>query len=84
MHYTLRIEGMTCDGCARHVTEALKSVSGVEEARVGHWKSAEAEPRKASLYRLGTAVRTVYHQRGVKDSQPAWAEAMHEVLARIR
>lgn len=32
-HITLRVEGMTCDGCARHVTEALKNVSGVEEGR---------------------------------------------------
>ncbi len=41
-HITLRIEGMTCDGCARHVTEALKSVPGVEEAEVGNWRSGRA------------------------------------------
>ncbi|MDQ3565641.1 MAG: cation transporter [Pseudomonadota bacterium] len=23
IHFTLRIEGMTCEGCARHVTQAL-------------------------------------------------------------
>ncbi len=39
---TLRVEGMTCDGCARHVTEALKSVSGVEEARVPSWRAGRA------------------------------------------
>jgi mercuric reductase len=39
---TLRVEGMTCDGCARHVTEALKSVSGVEEAQVPGWRSGQA------------------------------------------
>lgn len=41
-HILLRIEGMTCDGCARHVTEALKAVPGVEEAQVGSWKSGQA------------------------------------------
>lgn len=25
----LRVEGMTCEGCARHVTEALNPVPGV-------------------------------------------------------
>lgn len=41
-HLTLRIEGMTCDGCARHVTEALKSVAGVIEAHVPGWRSGQA------------------------------------------
>lgn len=40
---TLRIEGMTCDGCARHVTEALRSVAGVEEATVSNWRSGKAQ-----------------------------------------
>ncbi|MFQ5676474.1 MAG: FAD-dependent oxidoreductase, partial [bacterium] len=41
-HIVLRVEGMTCDGCARHVTEALKSAAGTEEAQVGSWKSGQA------------------------------------------
>jgi mercuric reductase len=41
-HMILRVERMTCDGCARHVTEALKKVAGVEEAQVGSWKSGQA------------------------------------------
>lgn len=41
-HITLRVEGMTCDGCARHVTEALKSAPGVEEAQVASWQSGQA------------------------------------------
>ncbi len=40
---TLRVEGMTCDGCARHVTEALKSVPGVEEVTVSSWQSGTAQ-----------------------------------------
>jgi mercuric reductase len=41
-HIILRVEGMTCDGCARHVTEALKNAKGVEEAQVGSWRSGQA------------------------------------------
>lgn len=40
--YTLRIEGMTCDGCARHVREALAAVPGVESADVGDWREGTA------------------------------------------
>ncbi len=39
---TLRIEGMTCDGCARHVTEALKNVPEVVEAQTPDWRSGQA------------------------------------------
>ncbi len=41
-HVVLRVEGMTCDGCARHVSEAMKKVPGVEEAQVASWKSGQA------------------------------------------
>src|SRR5262245_35141572 len=30
----LRVEGMTCNNCARHVTEAIQSVPGVSNASV--------------------------------------------------
>ena len=42
LHFTLRIEGMTCDGCARHVAQALKGVPGVESAEVGDWREGTA------------------------------------------
>ncbi len=42
VHLTMRIEGMTCDGCARHVAKALQEVPGVERAQVGSWKSGQA------------------------------------------
>jgi mercuric reductase len=42
IHIILRIEGMSCDGCARHVTQALKAVPGVEDAQVGSWRSGQA------------------------------------------
>ena len=31
---TLKIEGMTCDHCVHHVTQALESVDGVQSAKV--------------------------------------------------
>ncbi len=39
----LAVEGMTCSGCARHVTEALQGVSGVASATV------ELEAKRASV-----------------------------------
>ncbi|ALA60599.1 mercury(II) reductase [Nitrospira moscoviensis] len=42
VHVRLRVEGMTCDGCARHVAEALNSVLGVEQAQVGSWRTGQA------------------------------------------
>jgi len=33
---------MTCDGCARHVTAALKKTDGVEDAQVSSWRSGLA------------------------------------------
>jgi copper chaperone len=30
----LKIEGMSCNNCVRHVTQALKSVPGVEQVEV--------------------------------------------------
>jgi len=53
-YIALRIEGMTCDGCARHVTEALKAVPGVEDAQVGSWKSGQA---------------TIVAEAGVKEAE---------------
>lgn len=41
-HISFRIEGRTCDGCARHVTQALRGVSGVVEAQVPGWRSGKA------------------------------------------
>ena len=34
MKETLKIEGMTCDHCVMHVTNALEAIDGVEKAKV--------------------------------------------------
>ena len=39
----IKIEGMTCAGCARRVTEALERVPAVEAAHVGDWQRGRAE-----------------------------------------
>jgi len=47
----LRVSGMTCNNCARHVTEAIQGVAGVQSASVSlqnaaasvRWVSAEAK-----------------------------------------
>ncbi len=42
VHFTLRIEGMAREGCARHVTQALKGIPGVKSAEVGGWREGAA------------------------------------------
>jgi copper ion binding protein len=42
MKTTLFVEGMTCEHCVKHVTEALKAVSGVKKAKV-NLKAGKAE-----------------------------------------
>ena len=44
MKTTLKIDGMACEHCVHHVTEALKGVAGVSSAKVDlKKKSAEVE-----------------------------------------
>jgi Cu+-exporting ATPase len=53
----LRVSGMTCNNCARHVTEAIQGVSGVQSASVNlphkrasvRWSSIEAKNVTAVL-----------------------------------
>ena len=40
---TLTVGGMTCSGCARHLTEALEAVPGVASADVPGWESGRAD-----------------------------------------
>ncbi|CCW36311.1 heavy-metal-associated domain-containing protein [Chthonomonas calidirosea] len=56
---TLRIEGMSCEACVRHVTEALKRLEGVERAEVSlQNKSAQVvyAPDRVHLQQLLKAV----------------------------
>ena len=62
---TLRVEGMTCESCARHVTQALKAVPGVEDAQVGAWRvglaTAVAGPDVTDRALLEAVQRSGYH-----------------------
>jgi copper chaperone len=56
---TLNVRGMTCNHCAMRVQKALKSVAGVQDAKVDLEKAQAAvtyEEGKVSLDQLATAV----------------------------
>ncbi len=53
----LKIEGMTCQHCVSHVTEALEGVAGVASAKVNLKKcEAVVKSEDASLEQLSAAV----------------------------
>lgn len=56
---TIKIEGMSCGGCVRSVTGALKALPGVEDAQV-LLDAAEArvsfDPAKVTVDAMRTAV----------------------------
>ena len=53
----LKIEGMTCQHCVSHVTEALAGVAGVASAKVNLKKGeAVVKSEDASLEQLSAAV----------------------------
>jgi copper chaperone CopZ len=57
-HVTLTIDGMSCDACVRHVTNALQAVPGVRVQRVAVGSATVAyDPAKASPAALAEAVR---------------------------
>ena len=62
---TLRVEGMTCESCSRHVTQALKAVPGVEDAQVGVWRvglaTVVAGPDVTDRALLEAVQRSGYH-----------------------
>ncbi|MBI4609852.1 MAG: mercury(II) reductase [Candidatus Rokubacteria bacterium] len=66
---TLQVDGMTCDGCARHVESAVRGVSGVEEATVSTWQAGRA---------------TVVADPGVTDDTLARAIEAAGYRARVR
>ena len=53
----LKIEGMTCQHCVSHVTEALEGVAGVASAKVNLKKGeAVVKSEDASLEQFSAAV----------------------------
>lgn len=73
----LRVEGMTCDGCAHHVSEALRKVPGVIEAEVPSWKAGRATVVAAAGVRdsdLVEAVRKAGYRASVRETRSASGE----------
>jgi mercuric reductase len=71
---------MTCDSCAVHVEEALKSVEGVTEAEVPGWESGQTTVRAelgATAEALSAAVQEAGYTATVKIRQPAGG-SVHE------
>lgn len=69
----LDIEGMTCGSCARHATDALEAVPGVEQARIDDWRSGQAvltAAESTDVDRLVGAVEEAGYQARVKAEPP--------------
>lgn len=71
--FVFRVEGMTCDGCARHVTKALQAVTGVERAQVASWKSGVAivmADEEVTEKSLTDAVRDAGYRAILRERRP--------------
>jgi copper chaperone len=69
-HVTLKVEGMTCGGCAAAVKMAAEKVDGVKEAKVSHEKgTAEVvyDPDKTTPEAIAKAIT---EKSGFKASVP--------------
>ena len=65
---TLAIDGMTCGDCIRHVSEALKSVDGVDIKEVGIGTARVAyDPAATPDDQLLAAVREAGYQAKVQE-----------------
>jgi len=91
LQVTLELGGMTCDGCARHVTKALQSVAGVASAQVPTWQAgsatvvAEAGTEDAALVRAveEAGYRAVVRERRRIEGErafPAEAKADYDLM----
>jgi copper chaperone len=62
---TLRVEGMTCQGCVRSVTKVLHGVPGVRRAEVSLERAqatVEFDPAQASPAALRQAIEAAGYQ----------------------
>lgn len=55
--HALKVDGMTCNNCVKHVTQALMAVPGVTRATVALESGSAAVEGDASLEALIAAVR---------------------------
>jgi Cu+-exporting ATPase len=82
---TLRVSGMTCNNCARHVTEAIQGVAGVQSASVDlqnagasvRWNSVEAKNVSdvlLAISKAGYAAKEISPEKtgGLASKQSHW------------
>jgi len=68
-----RVDGMTCDGCAHHVQEALRKVPAVIAAEVPSWNEGRAmvvAAAGASVGDMVEAVKKAGYRAAVRDIRP--------------
>ena len=65
MTTTLRIVGMSCNGCVKHVTEALRGVSGVTAVAVDLAAGRATVDHEAAVTSLVTAVESAGYEATV-------------------
>ena len=73
--FHLAIEGMTCDGCARHVAEALQQVPGVQQVHVPGWQAGRAEVHarpEVDAQALVRAVAQAGYQARILSFEPSF------------
>lgn len=77
----LQVSGMTCGNCARHVTEAVQSVPGVNSAAVSletgrvsvRWtESADPEAVLAAVEKAGYGAKPVIAGAQTEAAKPEW------------
>ncbi|WP_147615985.1 heavy metal translocating P-type ATPase [Treponema pectinovorum] len=61
MEKTLKIEGMMCQNCERHVKEALEKIDGVESATTSHEK-------KSAVVKLSKEVSDSQFEKAITDA----------------
>ncbi len=78
--FELTIQGMTCDSCAIHVTEALRSVPGVETVEVPGWQSGRARVIAAADLDP-TALEAAVSRAGYQAQRRPQPAGGHEISA---
>jgi len=65
----IKIEGMTCPHCSRHVAEALKKVSGIKSAKADHQKGEAVIKGEADEAKIKGAIDEAgYTYKGMSDA----------------
>lgn len=64
---TFDVQGMTCDNCVHHVTEAIKSVPGVTEAQVNLATNSAAVQGDFDAQKVIAAVEEEGYEASVKN-----------------